>query len=70
MKPDESWRRDLFPLRKGRGLGVVNSNIDMGGGGINIYDYFIRRCGNFRDEDICPSDFSVACTGKNGAQDI
>lgn len=32
MKPDESWRRDLFPLRKGRGLGVVNSNIDMGGG--------------------------------------
>lgn len=31
MKHDESWRRYLFPLRKGRGLGVVNSNIDMGG---------------------------------------
>lgn len=36
-----------------------------------MYDYFFsRRYGNFMDENICPSDFSVACTGKNGAQDI
>lgn len=62
-----SPRREICSLLgKEEGLGVENSNIDVGRNSFlkKGQSLISRRCGNFMGGEVCPSDFSAACEGK------